>query len=185
MKKKQNVLLMLAAAVVISIPVAHADGFAPMNMMNPGKWMGGKNNDANSRNDYGSDGRTVPGDYPNGAAYPAPGAAVPPGYGAPPPGYGAPGANTAYAPPAGYGIPPTVAAPGAAPAPAASPPGTDDRVQQRIRELEERIQRLEAQRHQPVGGPVNGASSPAPGEGTAPYIPSNMPPYQPQQFRPN
>lgn len=69
--------LIAAGAGTLALPeTAGADGFGPMNMMNPGRWFGG-------RDRYDDD-------YYGRGGYPPP----PPAYAAPPPSYAAP----AYAP---------------------------------------------------------------------------------------
>ena len=89
MKNRTTVALgaLLAAMLggMVVTPSGHADGFNPMNMMNPSKWMGGKNNRDDHYDDYGA---------PGYGGYGAPGYG---GYGTPGYGYGAPG----Y----GYGAP--------------------------------------------------------------------------------
>jgi len=104
MKNRTAVTLgaLLAAVLggMVVAPSGHADGFNPMGMMNPSKWMGGGKN---NRDDYyGGPGYGAPG-YGYGApgyGYGAPGY----GYGAPGYGYGAPGYGYG-APGYGYGAP--------------------------------------------------------------------------------
>lgn len=127
----------IGALTMLYLPVSQAGGFGPMNMMNPGKWMG-KNRNRNNRNDYYED------DYYGGG----------PGYGGPnrggygsyqgqPNGYGGPGYGSGsyqgqpYG--QGYGAP-------ASQAPAAiSPQATEGATAERMREMEDRIRMLESQ----------------------------------------
>jgi hypothetical protein len=95
MKNKTILTVWLIAIMsgMALVPTVWADGFNPMNMMNPSKWMGGNKN---SRDDYS-----------NGQGYGAP---VGYGYGAPGYGYGAPGYGVpayGYATPGygGYAVP--------------------------------------------------------------------------------
>ena len=141
----------LLAAALGFAPEASAFNFG--DVMNPGKWMGGK-----KRDNYD--------DLP------------PPGYGAPPPGYGGYGApgyggygpGPGYGPEAGapgygappggygYGAPPVggYAAPSAPALQAPAPAPSTSADEQRIRELEQRIRQLESQQRPPP--PMPGAS---------------------------
>lgn len=122
-------VLVASLAVVLSTPLSplYAEGFSPFNMMNPGRWF---NKNSNSSDD-------VP--YDDQGAYPPP---PPPGY-APATGYApAPG----YPPPGGFqGYPPAYGQ-----MPPATPPGNtvqgSNAQDQRIRELEARIEQLEAEK---------------------------------------
>ncbi len=187
MKKTAAITLATALTAVVGgsvLPVtASADGFGPMNMMNPSKWF---NRNRRDYDDYYDDG---------------------PGYG-PPPGYGAPPAYGYGAPPGGYAPAPAAAYP-AQPAPGYGAPAVsttaspDDDAQQRIRDLEERIRQLESRQQYPApnaGAPNYGMQQPSqqpatPGYGVQqPAQPSVMPSYggavqQPQPgtpvFRPS
>lgn len=150
------------------------------NMMNPSKWMGGKDDDDRYYDDYGpGPGYGYPGTYGPGygapgygdpAMYGAPGYAEP-GYGAPvygAPGYGTPGGygSPGYSSPGygtpGYGAPGYTADPGYGwsygpeyNAPATAPaPKRDTGSAEEIKRLKERIRQLEqsTQPHQPVWG---------------------------------
>lgn len=174
MKKTAAIALATALTAVVGgsvLPVtANADGFGPMNMMNPSKWF---NRNRRDYDDYYDDG---------------PGYGPPPGYGAPPAyGYGAPpGGGYAPAPAAAY---PAQPAPGYGAPAVSSTPSPNDDAQQRIRELEERIRQLESRQQYPApnaGAPNYGMQQPA--------QPSVMPSYggavqQPQPgtpvFRPS
>ena len=142
MKKSATValcaLIGLSSASLTSIERTEASGFNPMNMVNPSKWFGNRNDDYDDHY-YGDRYAPPPGYY--GGPYGAP-------YGIP--GYGAPG----YAP-QGYYAPAQVqpAAPAAAPA---------DGSAERIRELEERIRQLEAEQQPapPGHAPVYEPSAP-------------------------
>ncbi len=162
MLKKLPAAYLTALAVGLgsqfALAPAQAEGFSPMTMMNPGKWFGGKDRD-------GPDG-----DYP---PPPPPGYGAPygaPGYGAPPPGYGyGYGAPPAGAPaygraPGAYGAPtaPGYAAPaapsyGAPAAPAYEAASTDEPsrqdMQDRIQELEQQLQEMEARNPAAVPAP--------------------------------
>ena len=113
------------------------------NMMNPSKWMGGKNN---NNNDNYRDDRDYGYGPPPGQGYPRP-----PGQGyqnyPPPQGQG----YQSYPPPQGQGYPPPPGYGYGAPAAQAAPVGQDDAA--RIRELEERIRRLEATQPAPRPSP--------------------------------
>lgn len=124
----------IGALTMLYLPATQASGFSPMNMMNPGKWMG-KNKNRNNRDDY----------YPEDDYYGAG-----PGYGGPNsrgygpyqgqryggPGYGAPG-NRGYA-----AQPPAAQAPARA---AVAPHATEGATAERMREMEDRIRMLESQ----------------------------------------
>jgi hypothetical protein len=171
-----STLLTLGSGLLVLPETAGAEGFGPMNMMNPSKWFGGRDRDYDD-------------DYYGDPGYGPP----PPGYGAPPPpgvpGYGGYG----YAPPppaGGYGYTPPVApAPGYSPpaAPAyTSPAGGIDSPssgvdpQTRIQELEDRIRQLESMQ-QPGGAPSGaGYGGYQPGSTTGGgYQPSSGSSYQP------
>lgn len=137
----------LAAFLLLAASGIQAQNFG--NFMNPGNWFGG------SDRDRGYDDR-----YPRGP--------IPPGYGYPP--YGAPpafGQHPYAQPPFGaqppgmqpFGAAPPSVPPGAAPVqpPFGQPvPGArmempgDAAAQQRIRELEQRIEDLERRQREPV-----------------------------------
>lgn len=139
--------LMSIGSGFLALPdTASAEGFGPMNMMNPGKWFGGRN-----RRDYDDDYYGDPGYGP-----------PPPGYGAPPP-IVAPGYGYAPPPAGGYGY----SAPAAA-APVTSPDTSSSGIdaQTRIRELEDRIRQLESA--QPTA-----ASPTTPSYGSGGYQPSS------------
>lgn len=118
------------------------------NMMNPSKWMGGKNN---NNNDNYRDDRNYGYGPPPGQGYqnyPAQGQGYPPPQGQgyqnyPPQGQGYQNYPPPPPPPQGYGY--------GAPAAQAAPVGQDDAA--RIRELEERIRRLEATQPSPSAPP--------------------------------
>lgn len=166
--QKGNVFAALITAAFVTMAYAPASqAFKFGDMMNPGKWMGGKKD----YDDYGPGGYGGPsGPYgPGGYGSPA-GPYGPGGYGSPPGpygpgGYGGPGgpapyggtpyggapygpgpvgAPGGYTPPGSYGRTPAVPAP---PAPQQSADQSG-----RIRELERRIEQLEAekQRRQPT-----------------------------------
>jgi hypothetical protein len=155
----------LLAAAIGFTPEANAFNFG--DVMNPGKWMGGK-----KRDNYD--------DLP------------PPGYGGPPPGYGGYGApgyggygpGPGYGPEAGappgygYGAPPAggYAAP-AAPALQAPAPSTSA-DEQRIRELEQRIRQLESQQRPPSAMPGSSGMSGMSGMSGGQY-PMGQPIYRP------
>jgi hypothetical protein len=156
---KTLTLIAAAASVVGSltyVPTAEAFGFG--DMMNPSKWMGGKNRD---RDRYDDDYYDGPGGYGGGPGYGYGG----PGYGYGGPGYGGPGYG--YGAPGGYGYgapaygAPAYGAPGVAPAapaaPAAAPATTRSSSASEIEALKRRIDELETS--QRTGRP---ASAPAP-----------------------
>ena len=142
---KQNTAVALVATIVVTLHgqgfprYADADTFSfnPLDTMNPSRWFDGGDN-------Y----------YDNGNYYPGYGSYG--GYGAPPPSYAVPG---------GYGAP-GYTAPGyypypSGPAPAYAPSasgGTSDA--ERIRQLEERIRQLEAERQLPPGSQMSGQTIP-------------------------
>lgn len=149
--------LTILAALMVYAPVGHAFNFG--NMMNPNRWMGGDGD----RYDEGYE------DYPGGA-YGAPGFGYPyggyaPGYGAP--GYGAPGygAPVYGAPAPGYSAPAypsaPLAAPGVAPAPAASTAPVDSAE---VQALKRRVEELEASQQQQRAAPPAATSAPPAGE---------------------
>lgn len=107
-----STIVAIGAGALFLPGTVEADGFGPMNMMNPGRWFGG-------RDRYDDD-------YYGRGGYPPP----PPGYGAPPPRYG----TSAYAPPA------SVAPAAAAPAPDTAHQAHLRELENRIRELEARRQ---------------------------------------------
>lgn len=147
-----------------------AEGFGPMNMMNPSRWFGGKDRDYDDLPPPGYGG-------PYGAPGPGPGYGAPGlGYAAPGPGYGAPlpvpGAGyppmsnaygvPGYLPPTGptgysvapppqgnYGVPGAAQAPGygttyAPPSTNASEGPSRAEMAGRIEELEQRLREMEA-----------------------------------------
>jgi hypothetical protein len=138
----------LAAVLLLAAPMVQAQNFG--NFMNPGNWFGG------SDRDRGYDDRYPRGPIPPGYGYPPYGA--PPGYGqypyaqpplgAQPPGMqpfgvvppSAPGAVAPAQPPFGWSAPsaPMMGAP------------SDAAAQQRIRELEQRLEELERRQREPV-----------------------------------
>ena len=122
------------------------------NMMNPSKWMGGKSNNNNDNyrddRDYGygpPPGQGYQNYPPQGQGYPPPQGQGYQNY--PPQGQG----YQNYPPPQGQGYPPPPPPPQGygygAPSAQAAPVGQSDAA--RIRELEERIRRLEATRPAP------------------------------------
>ena len=134
-RKLSKTLTILAAASVVAgalsyVPVAQAFGFG--DMMNPSKWMGGKNRDRYDDDYYD-------GPYGGGPGYGGPGYGYGgPGYGYGGPGYGAPGYGYG-APGYGYGAPAVAPAPAAAPAaaPARSSSASEiEALKRRIDELE-------------------------------------------------
>lgn len=161
-------------ALLIQTPT-HADGFNPMNMMNPGKWFG-KGSDR-----YGpEDGPPVPppgygtpyGPPPLGPGFggPPPG----PGFGAPPPYVGGGAPMTSYpsptaptrsgygvAPRSGYSVPRQVTG-YAAPAPQPSSGGPSrEEMARRIKELENRLEDMETKNRQSVPAPQPTTPPPA------------------------
>jgi len=164
--------MLVAASLLLALggaSVAQAFNFG--DMMNPGKWFGGKSN----RDDYGGGapygyGGGAPYGYGGGAPY-GYGGGAPYGYGAQPYGAQPYGAQPYGAQP--YGAQPYGAAPGAPSpsgygqpaAPAAKTPAPDGN-EQRIRELEQRIRELEASRMPQPGpgmGGMGGMSGMGPG----------------------
>lgn len=159
-RKTFKTLALIAAAVSVAgslayVPTAEAFGFG--DMMNPSKWMGGKNRD---RDRYEDDYYDGPGGYGGGPGYGYGG----PGYGGPGYGYGAPGYGYG-APGYGYGAPgygaPAYGAPAVAPAPAAAPAAAPAPAATRgsageIEALKRRIDELEA--GQRSGTPAPAAS---------------------------
>jgi hypothetical protein len=144
-----------AAVLVAVAPVAQAFNFG--DMMNPGRWFGGGDDDY--YDDY-YDGPYGPGyGYgPYGGGYGAPYGLGPYGRGP----YGGYGAGP-YGP--GYGspmVPPSYAAP-AASAPAAAPSSGGSDKDREIEALKRRIEQLESgQQSQPAGGSAEGwPSAPA------------------------
>lgn len=132
--------LALAAAVTIA-PVAHAINFG--DMFNPGRWMGGNNDDDYYDGPYGGYGPYGGGPWgPGYGGYGFPGYG---GYGVP--GYGYGGAPYGYAPGVAPGVVPGYAVP-AAPAAAGSAPATDTKDQQ-IEALQRRIEQLEGRQSTP------------------------------------
>ena len=122
-----STLITVGSGFLLVPDMAGAEGFGPMNMMNPSRWFGGGDRDYDAP-------------YYADRGYGPP----PPGYGPPP--MGAPGYGYAPPPPVGgYGYTPPTAAPGYT-APASTPTTTTSGVdsQTRIRELEDRIRQLEA-----------------------------------------
>lgn len=130
-----------------------ADGFNPMNMVNPSNWFGDRYDDDYY---YGDRYGPPPGYFggPYGAPYGVP-------YGAP---YGAPGypPGGAYAP-GGYYAP--------APAQSAVPAAPSDGSAGRIEELEERIRQLEAERRAAASRPAPAYEPPATTGSTPSYTP--------------
>ena len=138
-----SALLMFGASGLIFVQKTLAAGFNPMNMMNPSKWLGGGNRDR--YDDYDRYGPGYGGYY--GPGYGAYG----PGYGG---GYYGPGYG-GYGPGYGYGAPGYGYAPAPAyTAPTYSTPATSDSSKdEQIRELQERIQRLERSQSQAPAPP--------------------------------
>ncbi len=162
--------ILAAASIVGSLsytPVAEAFGFG--DMMNPSKWMGGKNRDRYD-DDYYDGPNGGPGWGGPGYGYGGPGY----GYGGPGYGYGGYGApGYGYGGYGGYGAPgygygaPAVAAP-AAPAPAAAPAQSSSRSSSasEIDALKRRIDELEASQR---------PSNPAPATSDWPSAPAFRP----------
>jgi hypothetical protein len=171
--RKGNIFsILLTAAFVATAYAPASQAFNFGDMMNPGKWMGGKKN----YDDYGPGGYGGPGGPYGPGGYGGPGGPYGPGgYGGPggpygPGGYGGPGgpapyggapygpgqvgAPGGYGPPGGYGQTPSVTAP---PAPQRSGDQSE-----RIRELQQRIEQLEAEQQprQPAPSPYR-SSNPA------------------------
>lgn len=141
-RKLSKTLTILAAASVVAgalsyVPVAQAFGFG--DMMNPSKWMGGKNRDRYDDDYYDGPYGGGPGYGGPGYGYGGPGYGYGgPGYGYGGPGYGAPGYGYG-APGYGYGAPAVAPAPAAAPAaaPARSSSASEiEALKRRIDELE-------------------------------------------------
>ena len=133
--------LALAAAVTLA-PVAHAINFG--DMFNPGRWMGGNNDDDYYDGPYGGYGPYGGGPwgpgyggfgYPGYGGYGVPGY----GYGASPYGYAPGGYAPGFAP--GYAVP-------AAPSAASSETASDTKDQQ-IEALQRRIEQLEGRQSAP------------------------------------
>ena len=136
----------LAVACFLSVSTAHA--FNLGNVMNPSKWMGGKNDD-DYYDDYpGGPGYGPPPGYYGGPGYGGPGGYGPPGYGGPggygAPGYGAPGMGAPADGPQGYGAP-GVGAPGVGAPAYSAPAATSGHDAAEIARLKERIRALEQQ----------------------------------------
>jgi len=122
------------------VPVANAFNFG--DMMNPGRWFGGKNRDRyNDYDDFGPYGPGPFGPY-GGGPYGGPYGGGPWGgpYGGAP-GYGYPGAYGA----APYAAPPAAPARPAAPAQSSGSKGEIDALKRRIEELESQTRRQPAQ----------------------------------------
>jgi hypothetical protein len=154
-KKYRGIVMTIGLLVATA---GHA--FDMGNMMNPSKWMGGKND----RNDdyYDDRGYGYPGGGP-GYGYGGPYGGAPgygygaPGYGSPgygSPGYGAPG----YGAP-GYGSPGYGA--GAAPAYPAAPAAANDATAEEIERLKDRIRVLENTASQPAASPPPATAAPS------------------------
>jgi len=130
-----GVLLMIGASGLTFTQATHAAGFNPMNMMNPGKWFGGRNrgyHDDYDRYGPGYGGYHGPGYGGYGPEY---GGYYGPGYGGHRPGYGYGAPGYGYAPAPAYA------------APAQSAPESSD-TSKEIQELQDRIQRLERSQSQ-------------------------------------
>ncbi|MEZ5542748.1 MAG: hypothetical protein R3F42_11980 [Pseudomonadota bacterium] len=145
----------LVAASLLLAGTAQAFDFG--NMMNPSKWMGGKDKNDRYYDDYGP-GYGYPGGY--GPGYGGPGLEYGPGYGYGEPGYGPGYGGPGYGAPGyggpGYGAPaygndpgygwsygPDYSAPaGGAPAYSAPPPADTGNAEE-IKRLKERIRKLE------------------------------------------
>ena len=162
-RKLSKTLTILAAASVVAgalsyVPVAQAFGFG--DMMNPSKWMGGKNRDRYDDDYYD-------GPYGGGPGYGGPGYGYGgPGYGYGGPGYGGPGYG---APGYGYGAPGYgYGAPAVAPAPAAAPAAAPARSSSasEIEALKRRIDELESSQS---------PSTPAPASNDWPSAPAFRP----------
>lgn len=159
--RKTALVLALGLTQGLWVGAATAEGFGPMNMMNPNKWFGNRDNDD---------------DYYAGRGYGHP------GYGAP--GYGMPGYGGQ---PRGYGYaPPQPPQPPAAPSRSDGRSDSGDTAaDRRIRELEERIRQLESRRaasgyaqpthnYRPMDGAQGGSASAGQrpdGNYQQPYIP--------------
>ncbi len=162
-RKLSKTLTILAAGSVVAgalsyVPVAQAFGFG--DMMNPSKWMGGKNRDRYDDDYYD-------GPYGGGPGYGGPGYGYGgPGYGYGGPGYGGPGYG---APGYGYGAPGYgYGAPAVAPAPAAAPAAAPARSSSasEIEALKRRIDELESSQS---------PSTPAPASNDWPSAPAFRP----------
>lgn len=168
--RKPRIALLLAAAsatLLLQAPAALAINFG--DMMSPGRWMGGNNND-DDYYDYRGYGPYVPppGAYgvpPYGAPYGA--------YGATPYGgaYGAPyGAPSAWAPPANPAPAPAPSQVTTPPPAARTAPATPNTKSNEIDALKRRIEELEARKAPPptyapppAGADRGAKSSPATG----------------------
>ena len=157
----------LTAVLVIAAPAAQATGFG--DMFNPGRWLGGNDNDhyydEGPWGGYGPGAYGAPGYGPYGsygyAPYGAPGYGAP-GYGVQAPAYGAPG----------YGAPSPQTAPAQPTQGAGSGSGSGENPKNReIEALKRRIEQLESRnapqsRPQPPqgrsGGDHEGGWPPAP-----------------------
>lgn len=158
----------LAAVLISAAPLAQAFNFG--DMFNPGRWMGGGDEDYYYDDYYGGPGGGPYGGYgPYGGgpwgggpygAYGAPGGYGAPGYGAPYGGY-APGMAPGAAP--GYAAPP---ASGQAQSGSSSPSDKD----REIETLKRRIEQLESRQsgQQPPSGPPPAAGGAGEGWPSAP-----------------
>jgi hypothetical protein len=148
-RKTIKTLAILAAAASIAgslayTPVAEAFGFG--DMMNPSKWMGGKNRGGDRYDDdYYDGGYGGPGGGP-GYGYGGPGYGYGgPGYGGGGPGYGYGGPGYGYGGPGyGYGAPAAAAPPAPAAAPAPAQSSTRSSSASEIEALKRRIDELES-----------------------------------------
>lgn len=144
----------LAAIVGFTSYVPPVQAFNFGDMMNPGRWMGGKNRDRydDYYDDYGPYGGPWGGGPWGGGPYGGGPYGGP--YGAPYGGYGTPG----Y----GYGAPGYMGAPAAAPPAAAAPAQSGSSGKSEIDALKRRIEELESsQRTQPPAPTSDWPSAPA------------------------
>lgn len=168
---KTLTILAVAASIGGSLaytPVAEAFGFG--DMMNPSKWMGGKNRDRDRYDDdyYGGPGWGGPGYGYGGPGWGGPGYGYGgpgygyggPGYGYGGPGYGGYGApgygGYGYGAPGygGYGAPAAAPAP-AAPAAAPAQSSTRSSSASEIESLKRRIDELESSQRQGSQAPAS------------------------------
>jgi hypothetical protein len=172
-KTLKTLAIAAAASIAGSLtytPVAQAFGFG--DMMNPSKWMGGRNRDRYD-DDYYDGGYGGPGF--GGPGFGGPGY----GYGGPGYGYGGPGFGGYGVPGYGYGAPgygapavaaPVPAAPAAAPAQSSSQSSTRSSSASEIEALKRRIDELEASQR-----PSPSSSTQAPAAADWPSAPAFRP----------
>jgi hypothetical protein len=153
---KTPIYMVIAAIGFGSLSISRptqADGFNPMTVMNPGKWFG-KNNDHYNSDDDSAPPPPPPPVYPMSyGAPPGPGFIAPP-----PPVYAAP-SMPVYAPPA-IPVVPNYTAPatgGYYPAPVANSQASGEpskeEMARRIKELENRLEDMEAKNRQSIPAP--------------------------------